>query len=156
MSTKNQYDVFKAIYDEEFDRYADLRNTGKLFVGICSFFLGALAFKAKELFLAEGLHVKIILAVAMSSFFIALLLLVKSLGVASYEGMFSPRSVVEGLGSSPLDDGKFFDDRIVDIVVASERNWATNRNRAKLIQIAMYSMVIGIAAASVAVLVAML
>ena len=148
MATKEQYEIFKAIYDEETDRYADLRNTAKLFASICSFLIGALAFKVPALFLSQALYAKIIFAVAVGAFFIALLLLVKSLGISSYETMFSPRSVATRLAT----DDEFFEDRIADIVVANERNWATNRRRSRVIQIAMYAMFAGVTSTAVGVL----
>src|SRR4029077_4316438 len=48
VTTELQYNVFKAVYDEETSRYASLANRAQLYFSIISLYLGAIAFKFED------------------------------------------------------------------------------------------------------------
>ena len=48
MATKEQYEFFKSLYDEENSRYSVLENRAKLYVTIIALYLGAIAFKIAD------------------------------------------------------------------------------------------------------------
>lgn len=144
MASQLQYNIFKVAYDEELNRSSDLRNTGKIFLSICSFFLGGLAFKLNDIFSRQQIFTLILFFVSLLSFLLAYILLSFALGIYSHERMFRPRSVVNKFGEHPPKDEDFLDDRIIDITVAWETNCKVNNHRAKLLRIASWAMIAGI------------
>lgn len=145
----DQYEIFKSSYDEERARTLEIRNTGKIFLGLCAFLLGGFAFKIdKNIFEREtGLVIIAMFVTSLALLVCAFVLFLRSIGVYSHETMFNPRSVVEGFGKDPMEDGVFLDERIVDIAVSWERNRKANASRASLIRIASIAMAFGTALA---------
>ncbi|MBI1901719.1 MAG: hypothetical protein HYS13_11495 [Planctomycetia bacterium] len=144
MATKIQYDVCRSAYDEELTRYGELTAKGKIFLGICTFFVGGSALKLNDVFADSPWWAYWTFALAFVSFAIAFLLIVLSLALYPYETMFDPDEYVENLGPEPPDDEDFLDDRIADIAVACRRNVANNDRRAGHLDRALYAMFVGI------------
>lgn len=142
MATEAVYQIFAALYKEEEDRFSELVNRAKIYLSICTFFLGGSAFK---LSFDPGTHsAKIIALAGVTIFITTFLLIIMALAIFSYEGRFDPREVVTSFGDDVPADADFRDDRIADIVVAYERNSRLNDTRATLLQLASGGMFLGV------------
>ena len=144
MASQTQYDICKAVYDEELSRCKELVNRGKIFLGICSFFIGGAAYRLVESSMGMPGWISWLFLGAIVAFAVAFLLIVLALGIYSYEGMFDPEEFVDGLGDEPVPDDEFLDDRIVDIAVACSRNTRQNDKRASLLKAALVAMFLGV------------
>jgi len=144
MATPLQYDVFKSIYDEEIQRCTDLRNTSKIYLGVCTFLVGSLILKSETFFKCPDIVItKNLFIIAGAFLIIALFFLFLALGVYGYEQLFNPRQEIESFGKEPPEDIDFLDDRLVDIAVAVERNNIQNQKRAFFIKIASILLLLG-------------
>jgi hypothetical protein len=144
MATKTQYETLKAVYDDERARYVDLRNTGKVYLTICSFFLGGLAFTLNDVFSQAPQPMKIVFLFAVGAFVLAFLLVLRGLGIYTYEGLCDPEEVVKRFGDTPPSDSDFLDDRIVDIAAACSINVKADNRRAAFLEWASWAMFAGI------------
>ena len=128
MATKVQYDVFRAVYDEESERHTVLESRAKLYLTIITAYLGAVAFKTTDVlaFLARfciSFYWYLLLGVCL---IVALLLAICAMGIRKYEGVFDPEAEIKSFGRNPPTDEDFLDKRIVDLAVASNRNNKVN------------------------------
>jgi len=144
MASEAQYEILRSVYQEENDRYTELINRGKIYLTICSFFLGGLAFKLNESFASATWWAKTPYLVSAACFIASFLLIILSLGIYSHEGLCDPNEVIDNFGATPPDDDDFRDDRIADIAVATEINSAINDRRASFLSTAAYSMFSGV------------
>jgi hypothetical protein len=145
MATKNQYDACKAIYDEELKRYTELTDKGKMYLGVCTFFVGGSALKLNEVFANSPWWAYWTYALALAAFAAAFVFIVISLGVYPYETAFDPQvDFIDTLGPAPPTDEDFFDDRIADVAVACTRNVEQNEIRARHLQRASYALLAGV------------
>jgi hypothetical protein len=64
--------------------------------------------------------------------------------IAAYEALNDPDDIIDQFGSAPLSDEEFFDNRIADYAVATERNRLVNDKKAKWLQYATYCLGLGI------------
>lgn len=146
MATENQYKFYRALYDEENDRYGLLEARAKLYLTILTFYLGSLAFKITDvkIFFSEF---AIPLAIAMAAglaFVIALLCCISAILIRKYEAITDPEELIASLGLNPPRDDEFFDDRIVDMAVATNRNSRQNDRAANALQAAGLLMAAGV------------
>jgi len=153
MATKEQYEFFQFLYQEEDRRYAELESRGRFYLSIVAIFLASLLFKVEEVrasAAALSLPWWMVLAEAL---FLALTLLFVVIGalIRTYEGVTDPDDVIGALGKAPPANEEFFDDRIADYAVATKRNAAVNDRTATYLQISGVTL-----ALAMAVLVAML
>jgi hypothetical protein len=128
MATQSQYEFFKLLYQDETDRYKELDERAKLYFTVISFYLGAVAFKLKDVgdFLkAAHVPVSIVIAIA-ACLTVAVALCVLGVQIRTYEGITEPRDVLQSYGEVQPTDGEFFDARIADFMVATERNSVQN------------------------------
>lgn len=144
-----QYDAFKASYDEERARTLDLRNTGKVSLGICAFLLGILSFRADRLFFAQETDTVFagMFAVSLALLVLAFIVLLYSIGIYSNETMLNRRRLGEVVGSGPIKDEEFLDGRIIDTLVSWEKRRKANIRRVMLIRVASVAMACGTALA---------
>jgi hypothetical protein len=144
MATQIQYEILKTIYDEELQRCSELRNSAKIYLGVCTFFIGGLILKLDKFIAnANKLVIAILLTSAIALICTSILLLL-ALGIYKYEQLCNPRQVIEGFGSGPPSNDEFLDDRLVDIAVACDRNHKQNDRRASFIYVASIILLIGI------------
>lgn len=66
------------------------------------------------------------------------------MGFFKYERLFNPISVLENIGKEQKKDEDFFDERIADYAVATNRNARKNNLRAKILLAEMYFILLGI------------
>jgi hypothetical protein len=146
MATEKQYQFFKSLYDEETARYSELINRAKIYFSIITFYLGALAFKADSAIeLAERYRCPKLLYLSVGILFIiALSLTIVVLGIFKYERVCDPVKVIKSSGEEPPSDEDFFDYRIVDYAVASNRNSDKNNARANALWLASFFMLVGV------------
>jgi hypothetical protein len=133
MATDTKYRIFKEIYDEETKRYSELDGKAKLYVTIITFYLGATAFKFKDVIeLTGAVPCGRWLYLAMGSVLIAALLrTVLAIRIRNFEGICNPVEVIREIAKTLPNDDDFREDRIVDLAVATNRNSAQNDNIAR-------------------------
>lgn len=146
MATENQYKFYRALYEEENARYGLLEARARLYLTILTFYLGALAFKladVKVFFLEFGIPLPVGMAAGLA-FVIALLCCISSILIREYEAITDPEELIASLGPNPPRDEDFFDDRIVDMAVATNRNSRQNDRAANALQAAGWLMAAGV------------
>lgn len=151
MATKEQWEVFKFLLVEESQRYNDLNDKGKIYISIIAIYLGAIAFKIDQwipIVKVDKITTFFFVA-ALISFIGALFTTIVAMGIYSYEGINDPEDILDSFGDEPQTNAEFFDNRIVDATVATNRNIQKNNFRAKLLYLS--STLIGIAILSHAI-----
>jgi len=128
MASEAQYKIFKDIYDEESKRYSDLDGKAKLYITIITFYLGAIAFKFKDIseFTSSISYAKWLYSGIALVLVLALLSTVNAMRVRVFEGICDPEEVIKEFGENATTDDDFRDDRIADLAVATNRNFAQN------------------------------
>jgi hypothetical protein len=135
MATEAQFQIFREAYEEENERYGQLESRARLYLGIVTFYLGAIAFKFTDL-------VAFMKAYAIPPAFYlggevlllgSLLLTILATRIRVYEAPCDLRTIMETPGDTPPTDSDFLDDRLSDYTVATERNRATNNRVANLL-----------------------
>ena len=146
MATKEQWEIFRYIYDQETDRYKSLNTRGKVYLSLTTVYMGAVAFKADFWFVqgAQSMVSAIMLIALLALFVSALCVIVAALGIYSYEGLANPEDIIREYGETPPSNEDFYDDRIIDATVASNHNSATNDKRARLLTVAPMLLIGGI------------
>jgi hypothetical protein len=144
MATLKQYEFFKSLYDEESDRTKQLRDLGKTYLSLATFYSAFVAFvfdKLKpETIVAKGIFMATIICM-MAAF----LLSIWGAMVSNFEALSDPNEVIEQFTEDvPMADEEFFDHRIADYTVAYERNSAVNDAKALHLTIAGFAVVLGI------------
>jgi hypothetical protein len=133
MASEAQYDFFKYLYDEEAKRYVLLDGKAKLYITIVTFYLGAIAFKFKDVleFTISISYAKWLYSAIALVLVGALLCTVNAVRVRLFEGVADPEEIIRKLGDNPPTDDDFRDDRIADFAVATNKNYAQNNRIAK-------------------------
>jgi hypothetical protein len=128
MATDGQYKFFNELYEEENQRSLQLDNKAKLYLSIIIFYLGAVAFKFKDVLeLTNSAQYTRWAYLAIAAILVlALLFTVLATRIRAFEGVCDPEEVIEGFGDEPPTDEDFFDDRIVDFALATNRNSVQN------------------------------
>ena len=144
MATQIQYDAFKAIYDLESEHYRDIQNSCKIYISICSFFLGGLAFKLHSVFSGASTVAKAAFLLSVTSFIFAFVFVMLATWAYSYQALCRPAEYIEDLGNVPPTDAEFLDDRIVDIAYAWDVNSAINNRKGHFLQVASIGMLFGV------------
>lgn len=144
MSTKEQYDVFKFIFDQETARENTLLDRSKLYISLLTLYSGFVVFVAKD---ARPTRISewLIFAAAATLLAAAFLLSLLATYVTNYEGINDPEKVIESELSQSPTDKDFFLHRIVDMAVACNRNSKVNDERAEKLHWAGILMFSGIA-----------
>jgi hypothetical protein len=146
MATNTQYEIFKAVYDEEVERYSALESRSKLYLTILTFYLGAIAFKIEDVmkFVSQfrvplWLYMSIALVLLLG-----LLLTILATRIREFEGICDLEKVVDSFGAKPPTDEDFLDDRLADLVVATKRNSIQNDKIATCLQWASYMLFVAV------------
>jgi hypothetical protein len=138
VATQEQYEFFRTLYEDEEHRYEQLEARAKLYLSVITVFLAAVILKAEEVQKsASALKVPWWLLLA-EAVLLATTLLFVVLGVLirSYEAVTSPRDIIKSFGNKPPSNEDFFDARIADFTVATERNVKVNDRAALFLTIA--------------------
>ena len=155
MATEKQYEFFKFLFNQEEDRRKELLERGKAFLTIFSFYLGLLMLTTNTTIKPVSLenqtqpiatlHVVGIgfLIGAILLFLVALLFTLMSLGIYSRRALADPEKIIYNFGATPPEDADFFDHRIVEFSVTTERTRVLNNRRANRLRLASILMFCG-------------
>lgn len=145
MATKVEYDSFKALFEIENNRYAELGNRAKLFMSLITVLFGSLFLKLDVVIGAASRHWWIAATVVASwaSFTLALICTLLSLFVRKYEKLFDPKAVAKTIDETNPTEGEFLASRIADFAVATNRNSEQNDCRAEWLRISGIVLLIG-------------
>ncbi len=128
MATQVQFQVFKGVYDEENHRYTLLAARAQLYFTLISLYLGAFAFKLKDVGEFASTFKIPLWAFTIAGALVAAALLgtVLAIRIRKYEVPCDLKRIIDEFGDSAPTDETFLDDRLVDYAVATERNVETN------------------------------
>ncbi|MGX5802626.1 hypothetical protein ACWGS9_15440 [Bradyrhizobium sp. Arg314] len=145
MATQGQYDFFRLLYDQENSREGTLNQHSGRLLSLITFYSAFIIYIADR---SGNLPwvTKVVLAAAIGSMLCGFLMIVWGGRVANFEALNSPDDVI---GQFPehegMTDERFFDLRIADFSVATERNSKVNDRRADALLWASYCLATGIA-----------
>ena len=141
-ATEQQYNICKAIYDEEKERYSALGVKANLYITLISFFLGAVIFKFDDLkhFLFL-FHVPMVLELVAAIFLIiALGFSLHAVIIRSYQAIEDIDDIINEELAKAITNSEFFGNRINDLAVATEENSKCNDKAADDLQRAVYAL----------------
>lgn len=145
MATKDQYEFFRSLYEEEERTALQLEGRAKVYLGIISAFLVTIFLKTDDaLKSATELHISFPLLLA-EAFLLsaALVFVILALRIRVFEAINDGVDIIEAFeGSGPTDE-EFFEDRIADYAVASSRNRAVNNQTSILLAWASWLIISG-------------
>ena len=118
-----------------------------MYFSIVSLYLGAIAFKFDDIrTLADHFRVPSLLVLIAGGFLlVSLLMTILAVAIRNYEGVCDPVEVIDGFGDAPPSDSDFLDDRIAELAVATNLNFAQNNRTANLLSWAVVLLFIGVA-----------
>lgn len=135
MATQVQFEIFRAAYDAENERYERLESRAKLYLTIITFYLGAVAFKFADVLIfmkTYGIPPTLYIAGGVL-LLLSLLLTILATRIRAYERAYDLRDIIESFKESAPTDSEFLDARLADYTIASERNRAANNRVADLL-----------------------
>lgn len=132
MSTKNKYDFFRGLYEEEERTALELEGRAKVYLSVITAFLVALVLKPDETKnVVEVLRLPGYLVLFETLLLgSSLLCVVFALQIRTYEAVANAESIVEEWKGRVPPDEEFFIDRIVDYAVATTINRRRNNQTA--------------------------
>lgn len=146
MATKEQWEIFKYLFESEQERKQKLSNIGKVYVSLSMLYVGALGMKVEFWYkeLPKDTLLVVLFLLVLITFLVALCLTVFALGIYKYEYLNDPEELIKKFGNHAPSNEEFFDDRIVDLAVATNRNKNQNDKRSIFLKYSMYTMVGGV------------
>ena len=146
MFTKDQYEIFKYVYEKEEKRFSELINRGKIYLSIITIYLAVFTIKIEDIKITvDDNCLSTFFATLTGVFFIiALLSVVFSLGILKYEGICNIKRELLNFPKSGKPDQEVFEDRLADFAVSNDRNIKLNNQRATFLKIASYLIVAGV------------
>jgi hypothetical protein len=148
MATKEQYDVFKFLYDEESARETALMEHSKLYLSLTTLYSAFLIYIAKEA-APQNVTQWAMFGVSATSLAAAFLFSIFAARMEDYEAINDPEKIIESFDEDRPDNESFFDDRIVDLAVACNKNSKVNDKKARRLEFAGICLLVGIAAHAV-------
>jgi hypothetical protein len=147
MATKDQYDVYKAAYDEESARYDTLNDRMKTYLSVITLYSGLLIFKASDLPVAsKNYNGAILFGLGSLAFVAALITFLVAGRVRDYQVAFSPADYIQELGDDEVvEDDAFYDKRIGEIAAAIEENGVQTDGIAQGLFVGSILLIVGIA-----------
>jgi len=145
--TSDTESYLKFIFEVEEERHRDLTNLGKLFSGVISGFLGLVAFRMTDfqaLFAATHDALLYAHAIGLLALAVALLLVVRSMGIRVYERLNDPEAVLESCERHGWDGAKLRMHRMADYAIAANRNKLSNDAQAYWLRISGWFMLFGL------------
>ena len=142
---QEQYEFFKYLYEEENAREETLTTRSQIYLGICTFFLGGIAWKSGELYGEIGAW-SVIGVFAAISFGVAVIFNLLALRIREYE---VPGDLQAILTDEFPDDGfpegdEFHLNRLVDFAVATEENASVNNRKSDNLQYGLLAILAGL------------
>jgi hypothetical protein len=147
MATKDQYEFFKTLYQEQNDRKKTIETRAQLYLTVQTLYFGFVVLKFSDLLSSSNktpsslpsvyLWLQILVAALMATALVFTLLAVK---IRQYEAVCDLKEAAISIDEDP-EEGRFFDLRIGDFVVASNRNIKANSDAADSLKIAGRLMV---------------
>jgi len=142
------YKFFQALYDEETKRFAELESRARLYFSIASLYVGAISFKFDDVvrLVARVNLSPVLIVVDEALFIVAVLFCVLAMQVRKYERIADPDELLDEFeAEDDLFDEQFFEDRIIDYSVATQRNAAANNRVALRLAVSAFSILAGVA-----------
>ncbi|MBV8414187.1 MAG: hypothetical protein JO251_03150 [Verrucomicrobia bacterium] len=138
MATEAQYKFFQKLYDEQSERRKNIQERSKLYFTVVSFYFGAILFRLQDIVKAQSIpRLEIIFGISSAVIISAsLLFTLLAIRVRAYEVPCDPEKWIKNLGVNPQEDPDFFDARIVDYAVATNKNDKVNEVAATKIKVA--------------------
>lgn len=135
MASKEQYEFFRSLYQEEERTHEQLEGRARVYLSVIAAFLAAVLLKAPEVVKsAEALRVPWWMILTEAIFLTAsLLLILLALRIRAYEAVNDAEAIVNGFDGDGPSDEEFFEDRIADYAVAAARNLKANNETAGLL-----------------------
>ncbi len=148
MSSQSQFEYYKYLFERESSRYQELINRGKLFLSVITLYLGLLAVAADKSIpkLQAYTLPAITYFIGVALIVTALTLVVLAVGIYQHEKPSDPMKMIDRYSETEPTDSEFFDERIADFAVATERNARINDRRAALLRFASFVLLFGVAA----------
>jgi hypothetical protein len=148
MATKEQWEIFKYIYEMEQVRNQKLIERGKVYLSLITLYIGAIGLKVEfwSSKLSTNSYMVSLFIILLLIFLISLCFSALALGIYSYESINDPKIIIDNYGSNVPKNEEFFNDRIIDVSVATNRNKNQNDKRSNMLKISSWIMVIGILA----------
>jgi hypothetical protein len=144
VASKEQYEFFRFLYEEEERRYAQLESRAKLYLSVVALFLASLAFKMEDAQKSVAIlnvpwWLVLVEAVVLAA---ALVFILSGALIRNFEGVADPEDVIASFKDAPPTNEEFFDDRIADFAVATNRNTSTNDRAVRFLELAGVLLVI--------------
>ena len=148
MATEQQYAVFKALYDEEAERYRDLSDRAKTYISVITIFSGVLVFKSDDLqkFLNGGLLARWSFVAGAVLFICALGALLAATRIRGYVRFADPDVIIDKWPKKALGDEEFFTDRIGELAISTNANATCNNDLAKWLAVSSWLLIAAVAA----------
>ena len=145
MASKDQYEFFQSLYEEEERTYEQLEGRAKVYLGIISAFLAVIFLKTRDAKdSAVALHIPFVLVLLIGVVLCgALVFVLLALRIRAYEAVNDGIAIIEAYEEPGPTDNIFFEDRIVDYAVASSRNREHNNRTARLLWWASWLLTAG-------------
>jgi hypothetical protein len=130
MATKEQYDFFRSLYEEEERTYEQLEGRAKVYLGVITIFLATVLLKAQDVVVsAHALKISWWVIMLVSLLLLAALaLILHALRIRAYEAVNDPIEIINSFQGDGPSDAEFFEDRIADYAVAASRNLKENND----------------------------
>jgi hypothetical protein len=148
VASEKQYGVFKSLYDDESHRFNDLMDRAKTFISVMTLFSGLLLIKGTDLdaYLSGTPFVRIAFTTGAVLFVLALLSLLLATRIRPYEAFADPEQIIESLpADEAMSDEDFFDDRIAELSVVTNRNALQNDNFALTLTVSSWFLIVATA-----------
>jgi hypothetical protein len=135
LATKDQYEFFRGLYDEEERSSLQLEGRAKVYLGIITAFLVTILLKTEDVAKsAQQLKIPFALilieALPLSA---SLVLVMLALRIRDYEAVNDGVAIVNAFeGNGPTDE-EFYEDRIADYAWASSRNRGINNQTSSML-----------------------
>jgi hypothetical protein len=129
---------FKTLHEDESDRGARLQSLARVYVGIEAAYIGALAYKFKDVPIVAGTSgtPNIVFSIALSCMTFALCFTVAAIAIRTMEGLVDAKELANDLDAEDQSVEVFLYDRCMDYAVVTVRNSKVNDSRALRLQYA--------------------
>jgi len=146
MVTVEQLSYFQKIYDQEMDRCGELVNRGKLYLSVVTLYMGLLGVAANKVVpnLGDSGVVVSIYLLGFALFSIALVFIVKAIGIYQYVYPSDPETILKSYDTKWPDNERFFLERIAELSAAFKYNHPLNEKRASYLKLSSWLMVSGV------------
>jgi len=145
MASKDQYEFFRRLYEEEERTSLQLEGRAKAYLGIISAFLVTIFLKTDDAInSASKLKIPFPLLLVEALFFSAALAFVLfALRIREFEAVNDGVRIIEEATNDGPTDEQFFEDRIVDYAFASSRNRQINNETSSALARAAWLLIAG-------------